>query len=597
MTTLASWDQVKKHQVSPQSHPKALLKLVRKDGKSLTCEFTSREELDRIRQEITARLRSRNSVSAPSKKRRQSEIALPMKKSVTFDQRDPTSMAVTRSSLLAANPTLREQHRHLVTETKTVSEDDFWMTHKNLIEEEYAKICGTTRAGTSSLLQSHLPLQGRVTLGVEEMRQIFILYPAVHKAYEEKVPLELSDEQFWRKYLESEYFHRDRGRLGTAARNQHGIAKKKHKTASGKTIEEEDARAAAVGTDDFFARYDAKIRGESKGGDASARKYGTKLAVGQFDLASTLATERGHLLEGPKDCHPPNIADDSRGASVIKKYNRHWAMVLHPDEAVAGSDLMDISSKSTDFAIKNDQDAKANGGVAEEMYQLVGYANASAEDANHVLGLGGNEDAGYEELTLNNVEAYLGQEQRKINPNESPADLLKKQAFFAQQMSNKIQQMARPFRDHKEMTKEDPFPNPTLGRQLLGALTNKMDMDSRSDAETLEVTNTLTEDFKKRLHTYFRRVSELLRHFFGLRRLETTISGQNAKKLARIVKAMEAVYREMEAIRKEMPQTEGGEVMRKMYLPIMDQLDRAFQLHRDGSGMGGGGGFVDVEEL
>ena len=32
------------------------------------------------------------------------------------------------------------------------------------------------------------------------------MYPAVHRAYEEKVPLELSEEQFWRKYLESEYF-------------------------------------------------------------------------------------------------------------------------------------------------------------------------------------------------------------------------------------------------------------------------------------------------------------------------------------------------------------------------------------------------------
>lgn len=33
-------------------------------------------------------------------------------------------------------------------------------------------------------------------LGEEEIQQIFILYPVVlHKAYEEKVPLELSDEQ------------------------------------------------------------------------------------------------------------------------------------------------------------------------------------------------------------------------------------------------------------------------------------------------------------------------------------------------------------------------------------------------------------------
>jgi hypothetical protein len=65
-----------------------------------------------------------------------------------------------------------------------------------------------------------------------------------------------------------------------------------------------------------------------------------------------------------------------------------------------------------------------------------------------------------------------------------------------------------------------------------------------------------------------------------------------SEKLGRIVQGLEAVYREMEQMRKELPQTEMGEVMRKMCLPIMDQLDNAFQLHREGSGTGGG--FVTV---
>jgi len=67
----------------------------------------------------------------------------------------------------------------------------------------------------SSLDLLDIGTRNPIQIGVEEMRQIFILYPAVHKAYEAMVPLELSEEQFWRKYLESEYFHRDRGRLGT----------------------------------------------------------------------------------------------------------------------------------------------------------------------------------------------------------------------------------------------------------------------------------------------------------------------------------------------------------------------------------------------
>jgi transcription initiation factor TFIIH subunit 1 len=53
----------------------------------------------------------------------------------------------------------------------------------------------------------------------------------------------------------------------------------------------------------------------------------------------------------------------------------------------------------------------------------------------------------------------------------------------------------------------------------------------------------------------------------------------------------------MEGMRRDLPQTETGEMMRKMCLPIMDQLDWAFKLHREGSGGGGGGGFVTVDEL
>jgi transcription initiation factor TFIIH subunit 1 len=291
-TSPIAWNIITKHQVSPASYPKSLLKLVLVDGRSSTYQFASRPELERIRKEITSRLQvyhtqqeqtqtqsasSTTATATPSstnlsgsgngngKKRPHSEtttintvLSYGNSTNGSFGELDATALAVTRSSLLAANPSLRSQHQYLVQETKTLTEDDFWNTHQDLLEEEYARISGMTRAGTSSLLQAHLQLlTGRVTLGVEEMRQIFILYPAVHKAYEEKVPLELSDEQFWRKYLESEYFHRDRGRIGAASRgggnSQDNGNSKKSKMPS---LEEQEARAAAVGTDDLFSRYD-----------------------------------------------------------------------------------------------------------------------------------------------------------------------------------------------------------------------------------------------------------------------------------------------------------------------------------------------------
>jgi transcription initiation factor TFIIH subunit 1 len=645
-----SWSQVTKHQVSPANHPKSLLKivLVEEAGKPLTFQFTSRPDLEKARKEISQRLqwfRSQH-VSQPSPpsisgtKRHHGEMKSPSSSSTplasvgkttstSFGELDTTSLAVTRSCLLARNPSLRAQHHYLVEESKTLDEDDFWKTHQDLLEEEYARIAGITRAGTSSLLQSHLStLTGRITLGVEEMRQIFIMYPAVHKAYEEKVPLELSDEQFWRKYLESEYFHRDRGKIGAASRRngeapslgRNGVSNNNNNTRRA-----EEARAAAVGTDDLFSRYDQKLRetgqlddnvfgtvsGGSGDGNSSEgarhKRWGTKLAIGQFDLASTFETERGKLLEGPKDNHPMDPEDDGKGAKVIQKYNRHWAMVLNPEEAVAGSNLMEVARKSVEDTIPDDDDAKAGGGIDEEMQRLVGFANSRSLDANHALGIGESDE--YETLTLNNIDVYRsGRPIIRMGTRVGKEDeetTRKNNIIFAKTIVSKMNTLAAA-QDHfgdtaSQNTKvdEDFLPPPSLGRDLMKALTNKMVRDSQTDADTLEVVNALPEDFKKRLHSYFRRSSELLRHFFGLKRLAESfpVNGEYKQKLEKITNGMVAIYREMEQIRIGINESGPmGVIMRKMLFQIMEQLNHAFQGTSSGE-ESGAGGFVTVEEF
>jgi transcription initiation factor TFIIH subunit 1 len=637
------WKDVMKHQVSPAKYPKPLLKILltvslqhtvnsNKPNNSLTFQMQNREELEQIRKDITNRLHHRDHVTSAStinsniinnsKKRPHSDLNRSISTNHSFGNFDPTAMAVTRAALLASNDALRQQHKHLVTETNTVSEEDFWHTHVHLLEDEYAKISGMAKPGTSSLLQSHLPSSGRVTLGVEEMRQIFILYPAVHKAYEEKVPLELSDEQFWRKYLESEYFHRDRGRIGTVTRNHAPIDnnnnenKRKQEKSSGPTFEQQEARAAAVGSDDLFSRYAQKLKEENGqndvetngASDTSHRRWGTHLAVGQFDLASTIETDRGKLLEGPKDNYPANQNDDGKGSRVIQKYNRHWAMVLYPDEAVAGSDLLSVSRRSVRDIVQNDNDPLVQGGVDEEMRRLVDFANTREEDANHASGSGHLDDDKYEPLTLQNIEAYFV---GNINASGSVSyESNERHCEYAQKMKAQTQVLVDTLftESNNASLSETCFPPPSLGRELLSALTKKMAKDSETEAHSVEMANKLPADLRNRLQSYFRRSSELLRHFFGLRRLSTdsvsknsidtsTINAQTSQKLAKIVGGMDTLYREMDSMRKALTQTETDEMMRKMCLPIMDQLDWAFKLYREGSGGGSSGGFVTVEEL
>jgi len=217
------WDEIEKHQVSPASHPKSLLKVVLRGqdkNPSLTFTLGSRSELERIRKDISHRLTGLKTHTAGIKRNVSGEPVLVKEdKDCTFTAVPQETLAMTRATLLANDGTLRAQHKLLVKESQTLTEEDFWMAHSDQLAEECARMYGKYRTGIKTYMASNLQLQGKVRLGVEEMRQIFILYPAVHKAYVEKVPLELSEEQFWKKYLESEYFYRDRGKIGQMTQN------------------------------------------------------------------------------------------------------------------------------------------------------------------------------------------------------------------------------------------------------------------------------------------------------------------------------------------------------------------------------------------
>ena len=710
--SLAWTTDIQKHQVSPVSHPKSLLKLTTTTS-SYTFVMKDRSDLERIRRDIThqmtnaRRIQSQNatpssmSTTSPTKQtssKAAEEMGSSNNSEDFFGTLSPTALAVTRSSLLSSNPSLKAQHEYLVKETCTLSEDDFWSTHEFMLADEYAKIYGKVRAGMSCAIKSNLEyhdgnnnkkkekrMVNSIRLGVEEMRQIFILYPAVHKAYETKVPLELSEEQFWRKYLESEYFHRDRGRIGShigkAALMERLQAQKLKKEKEQKEQEEErkrkklleenedgdflenndtnvdndnkeenqedqnnkkqqqqqeaqeNARVAAVGTDDIFSRLDVTIQQQilkkrkislatQQQNNNNTRRGAKDLAIGQFDLLSTTQTERGNKLLFQKDYHPhyeqqfqqttntnnsangkkddkDGLNSNNKGARVIDKYNCHWAMVLHPEDATAGCDLKMVARQSVHQTLDNNDDAKVQGGNHQEMNRLVQFANESHDDANHVMGLG-EQDSILQDLTLPNIHVYqTGGQQISNNSlsDNSKAQWETKQRVFAQISLKHVQDLINEKNNGDMYKNGNIFPNAKFGSELLGALTKRMVMDSKTESEDRQMTNALPEDFKKKFHDYFRRSSELLKHFFGIRNsLEVSSSSKSTDKLQRIVKGMEGVYREMEGMRKTLPTTPIGETMRKMCLPIMDQLDWAFKLHREGAG-GGGGGFVTIDEF
>ena len=752
---LTPWNRTIKHQVSPASHPKSLLKILvsaaaatddknggnnndsngsNNNNKSFTFVFPTRNELESARKDITARLRNNNTTveTKVNKKRPRSELTNNFGKasppSSNYITHDPMALITTRSTLLASDPALRAQHRLLVLDNATLTEEDFWKTHHRLVADEYAKICGRRDAGMSSNMKSSLDLglsirrtntttakekkndndkskdgttttdkstdkssskpttksisssSGVIHLGVEEIRQIFLMYPAVHRAYEEKVPLELSEEQFWRKYLESEYFHRDRGRMGAhvgrmdkmerlemerrfgsskkrwggdggGAEDNNGIdgdTKKKDNNGDDNNNtnvmgeDEANTRLAAAGTDDLFSRYERGLVGVTLGsgadgnsgttiiGGASSSSSQSKkkldtidIAIGQFDLSSTAETERGKRFLSGMDLHPPP-EQGSQGSRIIDKYNRHWAIVLHPGETTAGMDLSAVAAKSVAEGRRGghgvEEDANVNGGTDREMRRLIGFADADEGNADFAR-CTGDDDAetgnGYSELHLSNIDAYRGKFGSSSGINDSTiismngADKnLKYAQFIAKDMRANVDPMLKSTITGKSKgfchapSLKQALPNEKIGRPLLEALTKKMAADSQTDADVQQLAESLPEDFRNQLATFFRRSTELLRHFFSLRSVFSEDSDGNGgygrseaqkAKLSNIVKEMEKEHRKMYELTRNLPVMES-----KMFKPIMDQLDWAFKLHREDDSKTKGGfvavtGFVPVE--
>eukprot|EP00816_Leptocylindrus_hargravesii_P008217 CAMPEP_0196807134 /NCGR_PEP_ID=MMETSP1362-20130617/7081_1 /TAXON_ID=163516 /ORGANISM="Leptocylindrus danicus, Strain CCMP1856" /LENGTH=631 /DNA_ID=CAMNT_0042180913 /DNA_START=37 /DNA_END=1928 /DNA_ORIENTATION=+ len=594
-----AWQNVAKHQVSPASHPKCLLKVILIDsGKGLTFELVSRKELEGARRAISVRLarakqRLRESANvADTENGNSDERKKSMKRG--FSELAPDTLAVSRAALLASDVALQAQHNLLVG-GDTLSEDDFWSAHERKLADEAARIHGKVHKGTETCMRSNLDLGmgGKVRLGVEEIRQIFILYPAVHKAYEEKVPLELSEEQFWRKYLESEYFYRDRGRVG-GTKSTSVSDGSSGKDGKGSNNRGDDVTHAAVaGSEDIFSRYDVELQREREEREAGTlggmpskvgNKLGRDLAVGQFDLSSTVQTERTKL--GALDFHP-QTSDNSQGARVIKKYNRHWALVMNPEKAAAGNDFLTIAKNGVTEEAKRESIAQVAGGFDEEFNRLTDFAECDEMTADHVRGRGDEE---FEELSLHNVDVYSGSS-RNAKANLTLDDK-RKAIILAQTVGSRLSStIADTYGSDglsygtdagesvsgksKTYSFSCDFPDTQLGKMLLVRLSTKMSESTKTEEDARQLARTLPD--RDKLETFFHRSSELLRHFYGIIGLGDQLSDREQQKLGKIRNGIESLYREMEELRRALlgRNGEGEEVMRKICLTVMEQLDWA----------------------
>lgn len=188
------YSDIKTQKISPEGKAKVQLQVVLHNGVSSTFHFINRGGLQ---EQAADRDRVKELL----------QTLLPkFKRKVDKELEE-------KNRLLSSNPALLQLYKDLVM-TEVVSSEEFWAQHApqyikaQKFQPQDIGVSGAFLADIKPQTDGCNGLKYNITADIIE--SIFKTYPAVKKKYLEHVPAKLSESQFWTKFFQSHYFHRDR---------------------------------------------------------------------------------------------------------------------------------------------------------------------------------------------------------------------------------------------------------------------------------------------------------------------------------------------------------------------------------------------------
>ena len=315
------WSIIEKHEVSPKTHAKAMLKISTKDkaviltileaNKDRAYEnlMQAKETMNVVvkRMKKAAKKRPRTEPSSSKKidddqnddekpeEEEEEEAAVLKKKAKTVDE------AQRREAELAADDRLRALHRDLVG-GGTLDDATFWATR------EQKEATTERKKPVSNELLVDAPVKKSAqkltyTLNAEKKAYVFAMYPAVQRAHDALVVAtgKMTEAQFWVKYFQSKYFLRDKGGAVLEARTK--------KNDSG--VE-----------DDMFARYEDVQDDEQHQPNHRVVARAVEIAKTEFDRPLVDRTEE------PPENEEPSGPVAPKASYIVSKVNRHADLVV-----------------------------------------------------------------------------------------------------------------------------------------------------------------------------------------------------------------------------------------------------------------------------
>ncbi|XP_065081351.1 general transcription factor IIH subunit 1 [Ochlerotatus camptorhynchus] len=193
------FQDIKMQKISPEGKPKIQLQVVLHDGNSSTFHFVNRNG-------PAAQMADRDKV-----KELLQQLLPNFKRKVDKELEE-------KNRVLTENPQLLQLYKDLVI-TQVLPSDEFWASYakqytaKDQSSKQDIGVSGAFLADIKPQTDGCNGLRYNLTSDIIEC--IFKTYPAVKRKHAENVPAKLTESEFWTKFFQSHYFHRDRIAAGT----------------------------------------------------------------------------------------------------------------------------------------------------------------------------------------------------------------------------------------------------------------------------------------------------------------------------------------------------------------------------------------------
>uniref|UniRef100_A0A8C9V9C4 General transcription factor IIH subunit 1 n=2 Tax=Scleropages formosus TaxID=113540 RepID=A0A8C9V9C4_SCLFO len=202
-----------------------------------------------------------------------------------------------KNRMLQEDPVLFQLYKDLVV-SQVISAEEFWANRLSMNSVNHSTSNNKQEVGISAAFLADIRPQTdgcnglRYNLTSDIIESIFRTYPAVKQKYAENVPHNLTEKEFWTRFFQSHYFHRDR---------------------------------ISTGLQDLFSEC------------AKQDEKGLKSMVGQGvknPLVDLQSLEDKALDEGYGTAATPSTSNSNRtvkensNSAIIKRFNHHSAMVL-----------------------------------------------------------------------------------------------------------------------------------------------------------------------------------------------------------------------------------------------------------------------------